>query len=76
MSNDYQVVCDASGFVCMRSECRKQWNGLLVRKDFWEPEQPQDHLKARAEKTSVADPRPEQPDPPLLTPALTLDQLI
>jgi len=39
---DTNTICDRSGFKCKLSECRTEWNGLLVRADFWEPRQPQD----------------------------------
>ena len=45
MTDEYLVTCDMSGFVCKRSECVVQWNGLLVRRDFAELERhPQDHI--------------------------------
>ena len=47
MRDEYLVTCDYSGFVCKRSECVVQWNGLLVRRDFAELERhPQDHIPA------------------------------
>lgn len=73
---DYVVTCDASGFKAKRSECRKQWDGKLVRKDFWEPRHPQDYLKTKAEDTSVPDARDEPADPPLAEPNITPDDLI
>lgn len=56
---DYNVICDRSGFKCKASETRKEWNGLRVRKDFWEPRHPQDKIRGRVDKQSVADPRPD-----------------
>jgi hypothetical protein len=50
-SNDYLVVCDASGFVCKKSETRMQWNGMLVRKDLWEPRHPQDFIKSKVDSS-------------------------
>jgi hypothetical protein len=59
---DHNVICDASGFKCLKSETKKQWNGLRVRKDFWEPRNPQDRLIIAEDDQSVYDPRPEQED--------------
>lgn len=56
---DYNVICDRCGFKKKRSECLKEWTGLLVCKKCYEPRHPQDFVKARADKQSVADPRPD-----------------
>ena len=61
---DYNVVCDASGFVCKKSETRKMWNGMIVRKDFWEPRHPQDFIPNIPEGASPVDVRNERPTPP------------
>lgn len=62
---DYLVVCDASGFVCKKSETRKMWDGKIVRKDFWEPRHPQDFLTSIKESIPK-EVRMDQEDPPLL----------
>ena len=59
---DYNVICDHSGWKVKRSECRLQWNGLLVRKDLWEPRHPQDFVRASTDDQSVDIARPEQDD--------------
>lgn len=59
---DYNVICDASGFKRKRSECRRQWNGLLVSNEFWEPRHPQDFVRGKIDDQSVPDPRPESVD--------------
>jgi len=63
--SDILVKCDASGFVCKKSETRKMWNGMIVRKDFWEPRHPQDFLPNITER-SPRETRPDQNDPALL----------
>lgn len=73
---DHKVICDRSGFECLRSECRLEWNGKLVRKDFWEPRHPQDIIRPRREDISVPDARPERPDPPLLDPPIDASDVI
>lgn len=76
MSEDYNVTCDYSGFVCKRSECIVQWNGLLVRKDFAEDRRhPQDKIPTVKESAFRGVVRDEQPDPPN-DPLLTVDQII
>lgn len=37
MSSDYRVICDRTGKKLYRSECVKEWNGLLVWKDVVDP---------------------------------------
>lgn len=41
------------------------WNGLVVRKDFWEPRHPQDFIPAIRERPAPIDARMDQVDPPL-----------
>lgn len=65
--HDYRAICDVSGFKCWRSQMRKRWDGLLVRKDFWEPRQPQDFIEPRREEQYIPDSRPDT-DPVYLTP--------
>jgi hypothetical protein len=74
--SDYNVTCDASGFVCKKSETRKMWNGMIVRKDFWEPRHPQDFIPSKPEKPGPIDVRAEQQDPPLLDPPITAADVI
>lgn len=51
-------ICDASGFKFPRSEARRQWNGLLVHKKFWEPRQPQDFIPPVSPPKPVPNARP------------------
>ena len=53
-SGDHYCICDYSGFKIKRSEARMTWDGYLVRSDFWEPRQPQDFVRGRRDKISVA----------------------
>ena len=54
------MICDASGFKMRRSEAKKTWDNRWVRKDFWEPRHPQDFVKGKKDKQSVAPARPER----------------
>lgn len=72
---DYNVTCDYSGFKIKRSEARFTWDGLLVRKDLWEPRQPQDFVRGVKEDIAVEDPRPAWENPQFLTKKITPDDL-
>ena len=57
---DPNVICDYSGFKCKMSETRLMWNGLRVRKDFWEPRHPQDYIRARYDdRQTLSDSAPD-----------------
>lgn len=73
--SDHLIVCDASGFVCKKSETRKMWDGKIVRKDFWEPRHPQDFLPSIKE-SSPKEVRPDQEDPALFNGNLYYDQYL
>jgi len=74
---DHNVICDISGFKCKRSECRKTWDGFIVRADFWEPRQSQDFVRGLRDKIAVApgETRSEGADQFLTTNQVTVDDL-
>jgi hypothetical protein len=45
---DNLVVCQRSGRTCYASETRREWNGLIVHRDHWEPRHPLDQIRAPA----------------------------
>jgi hypothetical protein len=59
---DTLVVCDRSGFVIPSSQARKEWNGAVVDKRFWEARHPQDSLRVPRENMRVPDARPQPID--------------
>ncbi len=59
---DHWVICDLSGFKVRSSDTVKQWNGLRVKREFYEPRNPQDFVRGRRDVQTVPDPRPEVPD--------------
>lgn len=59
---DYNIICDYSGFKIKKSQARMTWDGYLVKKEFWEPRQPQDFVRGRKDNQSVPVARPEQTD--------------
>lgn len=59
---DFNRICDRSGFKVKASDTRKEWNGLIVRKEDWEPRQPQDFVRGRPDRQTVPDARPGPSD--------------
>ncbi len=56
------LICDRSGFrVTVDEGLREEWNGLMVRKDLWEPRNAQDFVRGVSEELNGS-PRPEQDD--------------
>lgn len=73
---DYNVQCDRTGRKYKASECRHEWTGNLVRKQSWEPRQPQDLLRSIKDDQSVPDPNPwPEEDTFLATNEVTVDDL-
>ena len=57
---DHNVICDRCGRKKKRSQCRKTYDGLIVCSDTcWFPKHPQESVKAKTDKQSVVDPRPD-----------------
>lgn len=59
-AGDHLVMCDISGETIYASQARIQWDGRLVKKDYWEPKHPQLMIKSVKEKAGV--PPPHRPD--------------
>ena len=59
---DYNVICDRTGYKVKASKTRKEWNGLRVRRESWEPRHPQDKIRGVPDHQAVPDPRPWQTD--------------
>ena len=55
-------VCDRTGFKIKAEGTRKEWTNSIVRKESWEPRQPQDLLRSRPDHQQIPDPRSEQDD--------------
>lgn len=55
---EFYRECDRTGFKVKASHTQREWNGLIVRRDSWEPRHPQDYLRARPDHPAVPDPRP------------------
>ena len=66
-SGDHKVICDQCGFEKLRSQCKFQWDGLLVCGECFDPKHPQLDLKVKPE-TQPKDLRPEGEDVYLVDP--------
>lgn len=73
VDGDPWVICDRTGMKVRMSQTRKEWNGLRVRKESWEPRHPQDFVKGVPDNQSVPDARPEPADTFLTTNQVTRD---
>lgn len=58
---EHLVVCDRSGKVYDSSNTRREWNGLIVGKDEWEPRHPQEFRRGIREDIAVKEARPGAP---------------
>lgn len=56
---DFNRICDRSGFKVKASRTQKEWNGLIVRREDWEPRHPQDYVRGVRDQQSVREARPE-----------------
>ena len=48
-ANEHWVTCDRCGFEYRASEMKKQWDGLVVCPQDYEPRHPQDFVRAVAD---------------------------
>lgn len=58
IEGDHLIQCDVTGQVCLRSEARMTWRGLLVSNQNWDPKHPQLTIDVPPEDISVKDARP------------------
>ena len=60
---NHLVLCDRCGLKKLRTECRKEWTGLLVcANTCWESKHPQLTVKSKKDMQAVRDARPEPDD--------------
>jgi hypothetical protein len=59
---DRNAICDGCKFKYKLSQLRKRWDGAKVCSKCWEPEQPQNRIRIRAERPRKVDGRPEPTD--------------
>ena len=58
----WNAICDRCGFEFKMHQLRKDWQGLMVCREDWEPRHPQDFLRTRPERGGVPIARPEPAD--------------
>ncbi len=59
---DNYLICERTGFrVSVAEGLKREWNGLLVRKESYEPRNAQDFVRGLSEQQKGS-PRPEQAD--------------
>lgn len=75
ISGDNWIICQRSGFKIRVSDARLTWDNKWVRKDFWEPRQPQDFVTGRVDKIKADVSNPEQEDVFLSANQITSDDL-
>lgn len=57
-AGDHLSTCDRCGFTRYGSEMKKEWTGLIVCPECYDPRHPQDLVRPKADNQSVKDPRP------------------
>lgn len=55
---DFKRQCDRTGQTALASDTRKEWTGLIVRREHWEPRHPQDFVRALADDMAAREGRP------------------
>lgn len=68
---DTLKICDQSGFAVPASRTRKQWDGLIVDRKYFDEKHPQLTIRARRDDFSIPDARPRPID--VLVGALTTE---
>lgn len=56
---DYYVQCDRSGEKVLRSECVREWNGFIVKREYAEQRHPLDLQTPPRPERAAPDARPE-----------------
>lgn len=49
----HNAICDRCGFKYKAEQIKKEWNGLRVCKECWEPRHPQEFVRGRKDDSSV-----------------------
>ena len=51
-SGDHWVECQRCAFVYRASRMKREWTGLTVCSECWEPRHPQEFVRAKQEETA------------------------
>lgn len=57
-AGSFYRVCDKTGFPTRAERTQREWQGLIVRKEVFEPRQPQDFVRGVNDIQTVPQPRP------------------
>lgn len=74
-SKHVRGICQRCGFEYPLHTLRKEWTGLMVCKDDFDPRHPQDFVKGVKDKQTVDNPAPEPTDYFLSTNEVTSESL-
>lgn len=55
-------ICERTGMAVRADRTQREWQGLIVRKEVFEPRQPQDFVRGVQDIQTVPYPRPRQTD--------------
>jgi len=58
----FKRECDRCGFEFRHWDTVKEWTGLFVCRECYDPRHPQDYVRGRRNPQRVTDPRPEMAD--------------
>jgi hypothetical protein len=59
VKGQWKACCDRCGFIRLSSELRKEWTGLRVCHECWEPRHPQDLVRGVPDDQTIPWARPE-----------------
>lgn len=61
-SGKWLAICDICGFRFHNDKLKKDWRGLMVCKQDWEPRHPQDYIHGVEDRSAPPWTRPESTD--------------
>jgi len=74
-AGSFNRICDRCGAKRKAEDTRKEWTGLIVCLECWDPRHPQDYVRGVHDQQKVPDPRPEPADVFLNPGDVTADDL-
>jgi len=58
-AGQWNALCDRCGFKYKACQLRKEWTGLRVCQECWEPRHPQDHVRGKKDHQAPPWVRPD-----------------
>ena len=74
VKGEWNALCQRCGFVHKSGHIRREWTGLMVCKECWEPRHPQEDVRSKVDKQAPPWSSPE-PDDVFITDPITADDL-